>query len=288
MKVLILGAAGMLGHAVIRVLNANHTLQVVGTMRSGASKRHFPPEQGIAILDGVDVENQDSLIQVFASVQPNVVINCIGLVKQLAGSDDPLVTLPINAMLPHRLAKLCSINSARLIHVSTDCVFTGSRGNYFESDVSDATDLYGKSKFIGEISYANAITLRTSIIGHELNTAHSLIEWFLKQEGSVRGYRRAIFSGLPTVELARVIGDYVIPNLDLSGLYHVSAAPISKFDLLHLVSSQYGKNIEIQPDDEVIVDRSLNSDRFRFDARYTPPSWPELIKTMYESYLGLS
>ena len=147
-------------------------------------------------------------------------------------------------MLPHRLHGFCSAAGARLIHISTDCVFSGAHGGYFENDPSDATDLYGKSKYLGEVSGANTVTLRTSIIGHELNTSHSLIEWFLRQQGEISGYTKAIFSGLPTIELARVIRDFVLPNPSLSGLYHVAAAPISKYDLLNLVAQVYGKSIE--------------------------------------------
>jgi dTDP-4-dehydrorhamnose reductase len=167
-----------------------------------------------------------------------------------------------------------------LIHVSTDCVFSGSRGNYRESDTSDATDLYGKSKFIGEVSYPHTITLRTSIIGHELTGNHSLIGWFLAQSGPVKGYTKAIFSGLPTVELARVVRDHVLPNRDLSGLYHVAAEPIDKFDLLNIVAKAYGKDIAIEPDDRVSIDRSLNAERFRAATGYVAPAWPDLIARM--------
>lgn len=281
MKVLVLGASGMLGNAVMRVLSENKGWQVFGTVRSGTASRHFPPDIAASLVAGVDVEDQDALVRVFASVRPDVVINCIGLIKQLADGDDPLLALPINAMLPHRLARLCELAGSRLVHVSTDCVFSGSRGAYVEEDVSDALDLYGKSKFLGEVHDAHAITLRTSIIGHELQSAHGLVEWFLSQQGRCKGYRRAVFSGLPTVVLAKIIRDVVIPRPELSGLYHVAAAPISKFDLLTLVARQYNKNIEIVPDDAVVIDRSLRADRFQQASGYVADGWPELIKQMH-------
>ena len=281
MKVLVLGASGMLGNAVMRVLSENKGWQVFGTVRSGTASRHFPPDIAASLVAGVDVEDQDTLVRVFASVRPDVVINCIGLIKQLADGDDPLLALPINAMLPHRLARLCELAGSRLVHVSTDCVFSGSRGAYVEEDVSDALDLYGKSKFLGEVHDAHAITLRTSIIGHELQSAHGLVEWFLSQQGRCKGYRRAVFSGLPTVVLAKIIRDVVIPRPELSGLYHVAAAPISKFDLLTLVARQYNKNIEIVPDDTVVIDRSLRADRFQQASGYVADGWPELIKQMH-------
>lgn len=281
MKVLVLGASGMLGNAVMRVLSENKGWQVFGTVRSGTASRYFPPDIAASLVAGVDVEDQDALVRVFASVRPDVVINCIGLIKQLADGDDPLLALPINAMLPHRLARLCELAGSRLVHVSTDCVFSGSRGAYIEEDVSDALDLYGKSKFLGEVHDAHAITLRTSIIGHELQSTHGLVEWFLSQQGRCKGYRRAVFSGLPTVVLAKIIRDVVIPRPELSGLYHVAAAPISKFDLLTLVARQYNKNIEIVPDDTVVIDRSLRADRFQQASGYVADGWPELIKQMH-------
>lgn len=288
MRVLVLGASGMLGNAMFRVLSQGTGLEVFGTARSGSVRRFFAPEAGQRIIAGVDVENQDSLARVFAEVKPQVVVNCIGLIKQLADADDPLQALPINAMLPHRMARLCELGGARLVHVSTDCVFTGTKGNYRESDLSDATDLYGKSKFLGEVAYPRTITLRTSIIGHELASAHGLVGWFLAQEGRVKGYTRAIFSGLPTVELARVVRDVVLPRADLSGLYHVASSPIAKYDLLKLVAQVYGKAIEIVPDDAVLIDRSLNADRFKEASGYVAPPWPELVKSMFEFQQGES
>lgn len=282
MKILILGASGMLGNAMMRVMAEAGEHDVWGTARGGAVKRHYSARLGERILAGVDVENADVLARVFAEVRPEVVINCIGLVKQLTEADDPLMALPINAILPHRLARLCDLIGARLVHVSTDCVFNGTKGGYRESDPSDAEDLYGKSKFLGEVAYPHTITLRTSIIGHELASAHGLVGWFLAQEGSVKGYRRAIFSGLPTVELSRIVRDLVLPQPALSGLYHVAAAPIAKFDLLELIASAYGKKIMIEPDDLVMIDRSLNADRFREATGYVAPAWPDLIEQMYK------
>lgn len=281
MKVLVLGVTGMLGSTVFRQLCADQRYQVWGTLRSAGGLRYFPAEVHSHLLSNVDVLDQDGLVAVLARVRPNVVINCVGLIKQLADAKDPLSALPINAMLPHRLAKLCALTGARLIHISTDCVFSGRKGLYTEEDISDAEDLYGKSKFIGELhELPHAITLRTSIIGHELGSKLSLIDWFLAQSGSVKGYTKAIFSGLPTVELARVIKDYVIPAQKLHGLYHVSVEPIDKLSLLKLVAEVYGKKIEIVPDEQVCIDRSLDSLRFRLAAGYAPPTWPELVRQM--------
>ncbi|MFC5520582.1 dTDP-4-dehydrorhamnose reductase family protein [Polaromonas jejuensis] len=281
-RVLVLGVSGMLGNAVLRVFAQDESYSVVGSARSASVLRLLPPELREHVICGVDVENTDSLMRLFALARPNVVINCIGLIKQLAEADDPLAAIPINALLPHRLARLCDVAGARLIHMSTDCVFAGTRGMYREQDVSDAKDLYGRSKYLGEVDYPHAVTLRTSIIGHELSSSHGLIGWFLAQQGVVKGYTRAIFSGLPTVELARVMRDFVIPNPGLRGLYHVSAEPINKFELLKLVAQAYGKSIDITPDDKLEIDRSLDSSRFREITGYQPVTWPELVRRMHD------
>lgn len=277
---LVLGATGMLGNAVLRYFAQREGFDARGSARSIGGARALPAEVRDRVVCGVDVENPDSLARLFAEVRPQTVVNCIGLVKQLAEADDPLQAIPINALLPHRLARLCGLVGARLVHVSTDCVFDGRRGLYKEDDPADAQDLYGRSKHLGEVDYPNAVTLRTSIIGHELGSAHGLVGWFLSQTGPVRGFTRAVFSGLPTVELARVICEHVLPHPELRGLYHVSAAPINKFDLLRLVAQAYGKDTPITPDDKLVIDRSLDSSRFRAATGYAPPDWPALVKTM--------
>jgi dTDP-4-dehydrorhamnose reductase len=279
-RILILGATGMLGNAVLRLFAQSPGYHVFGSVRSSGALRLLPSELHPRVIAGVDVENIDSLTRLFAVVQPDVIINCVGLVKQLAEADDPLAAIPINSLLPHRLARLCEVAGARLVHIGTDCVFSGAKGMYTEADAADAKDLYGRSKYLGEVDYPHAVTLRTSIIGHELDGARSLVGWFLAQTGSVNGYKRVIFSGLPTVEIARVVRDIVIPRPELHGLYHVSAEPINKFDLLTLFAQAYDKTIDIIADYELVLDRSLDSTRFRQATGFAPKSWPELINSM--------
>ncbi|MEK9775740.1 MAG: SDR family oxidoreductase [Quisquiliibacterium sp.] len=280
MRILVLGASGMLGNAMFRMMVQGGHHEVFGSVRRASVKRFFASEMADNIITGVDVENIDALARLFSQVRPEVVINCIGLVKQLAGAVDPLSALPINALLPHRLARLCGLVDARLVHISTDCVFSGRKGDYLETDEADAQDLYGRSKLIGEVDYSHAVTLRTSIIGHELYSAHSLIGWFLAQQGNVKGFTQAIFSGLPACEFARVICDKVLPRTDLHGLYHVAAQPISKYDLLAIVNREYGKGLKIEPDCSLKIDRSLNASRFREATGYVAPAWPDLIAQM--------
>ena len=182
MRVLVLGVTGMLGNAVYRSLHENASFECWGTLRSSHSLAYFPLEARQQLISNLDVLNQDDLLAVFERVKPDVVINCIGVIKQNAAAKDPLVVLPINSLFPHRLYKICSLTSTRLIHISTDCVFSGEKGSYVESDLSDAQDLYGKSKYLGELTdLPHAVTLRTSIIGHELNSTYALADWFLAQ-----------------------------------------------------------------------------------------------------------
>lgn len=284
MNILVLGVTGTLGYTLWHTFKEDPSYTVWGTLRHVSGLRYMPSHEHTQLLSNIDVLDQDKLIQVFEQTKPDVVINCIGIIKQREEAKDPLAVLPINSLLPHRLAQLCALTHSRLIHISTDCVFSGHKGNYIETDPSDAEDLYGQSKFIGEVSLSpHAVTLRTSIIGHELNSCYSLVDWFLSQKGQVKGYKKAIFSGLPTIEHARIIKDFVIPNKNLSGLYHVAAKPINKYDLLKLIAEIYGKQIHIEPDEQLIIDRSLNAHCFQEQTGYIPPDWPSLIEKMHRS-----
>lgn len=283
-RVLVLGATGMLGSTLFRDFSADGSLETFGTMRKIGDARHFSPDLRDSLVPDIQLEDEFGPLAAFEAARPDIVINCVGIIKQLPQARDHLSSLAINSSLPHRLAKYCSLVGARLVHFSTDCVFSGKAGNYKESDFADSNDLYGRTKFLGEVDYENALTLRTSIIGHELNSAKSLVNWFLTQSGDVKGFRRAIFSGLPTIEVARVVRDLVIPNPGMRGLYHLSVDPINKNELLRLVAESYEKEIRIIPDDEVVIDRSLNSDRFREATGFTPKPWPDLIRAMHDDW----
>lgn len=280
MRILVLGASGMLGSAAFRGFAAAPGIAAFATARSDGIRRHFAPSMQANLITGVDVLDTDALLRVLAQVRPDVVVNCVGVIKQLGAAKDPLIAVPLNTLLPHRLARAAALVGARLVHVSTDCVFSGTIGNYTESMLPDADDLYGRSKLLGEVDYPNAITLRTSIIGREIGTRNGLVEWFLGAENAVRGFTRAIFSGLPTNELVHVIIHHVLPHPELSGVWHVGAAPISKHDVLLLLREAYGRTIQILPDPEPVLDRSLDSSRFRAATGYTPPSWMTLIQAM--------
>ena len=282
--ILIVGASGMLGNAMFRCLSAYPEFRVFGTIRSTTNKFFFADALWPSLISGIEAENLDTMAGLLAEMRPTVVVNCVGVVKQLASSNDPLVAIPINSLLPHRLARLSQLCGSRFVHFSTDCVFDGIKGGYHETDIPNATDLYGRSKLLGEVLSPGAVTLRTSIIGKELNSCHGLIGWFLSQSGPIRGYSRAIFSGLPTIELARVVGEYVIKRPELSGIFNVASRPISKFDLLKLVGEIYGKSIEIVSDDSLVIDRSLDASRFNSMTGYEPPAWERLVRDMLDDF----
>ena len=280
MNVLVLGASGMIGRTMFRVLSQESGWDVSGSIRS---KEYEGTPLGKVFTD-IDLINSDHLVKLFSKAKPDIVVNCAGLTKHVPEGNDPISALNMNALLPHRLAAQCSVAGARLIHISTDCVFSGRSGSYQENDETDALDVYGKTKALGEVTSENAITLRTSTIGHEHGTKFGLLEWFLAQQ-ECKGYQHAIFSGLPTVELARVVRDIVIPNSSLTGLYNVGAKPIDKFSLLNLIAKVYKKNTKIEIEDEFRIDRSLDVEKFSNATGYRATAWPELIESMYQDYL---
>ena len=279
MRILLLGGTGMLGHRLWINLQREH--QVWVTVRGEGNPfpdvPQFPADRIIRRVDGL---TSDDVIGALGTVRPELVINCIGLIKQMEHAGDPLQAITMNALLPHRMAAICRAVGARLIHISTDCVFSGRKGHYTESDASDAEDVYGRTKFLGEVQGPHAVTLRTSIIGQELKNRLGLIEWFLAQTGTIQGYQRALYSGFTTDELSRIILERVIPAPGLEGVYHVSSEPISKYDLLLLAKEAYGRGVEIVPEDGFRCDRTLDSTRFRKATGYVAPSWAEMIREL--------
>lgn len=280
MKVLILGGSGMLGHKLCQSFASRFDTQM-SFRQSPAAYARFGIFDAAHMLGGVSADEFNTVAKAFAIVRPEVVVNCIGIVKQDASAKDSVSSITVNALFPHQLARLCAESRSRLIHVSTDCVFSGRRGNYDEHDTPDAEDLYGRSKLLGEVVGADCLTIRTSMIGRQLTGEQGLVEWFLSQAGGrVRGFQRAVFSGFTTEALAQILGSIIADHRDLKGLYHVAADPITKFDLLSLINEAYGLRVEIEPDETFVGDRSLNGSRFRAVTNLTPPAWPEMIAAM--------
>jgi dTDP-4-dehydrorhamnose reductase len=280
-KILILGATGMLGHKLMQILSGKHT--VTGTLRGEVSTlSENPVFTGLHLTGNTRADDLGTIEEVISHVAPDVVINCIGIVKQLPAAQDPLASIAINALFPHQMAKICRIRNIRLIHVSTDCVFSGNRGFYTEEDPSDAEDLYGKTKFLGEVGHPGCLTIRTSIIGRELESSHGLVEWFLSQQGkTVPGYKKAVFSGVTTNALAGILDEIISAYPDLDGLVQVASRPISKYDLLVLIKKIYGLKTGIRPDEAVVNNRSLNPAKFESETKIKIPSWEYMIEEMY-------
>jgi dTDP-4-dehydrorhamnose reductase len=282
MKVLILGGSGMLGHKLWQRLAGHCDVHV--TLRRPAR-----PYEQLGIFDSarthgnVSAQDLHSVMSAFVEVRPDVVVNCIGIVKQDPAAKDPHASISINALFPHRLATLCGASGVRLIHLSTDCVFSGLKGYYREADTPDPHDLYGRTKLLGEVDNENCLTIRTSMIGRELSGAHGLVEWFLTQKNRrVSGFKRAVFSGFTTNALSDIIAEVIFTHTELSGIWHVAAEPISKFDLLTLLKQSYGLDTEIEADETFACDRSLDGSRFQTATGHVPPSWPEMVKRMHQ------
>lgn len=281
MKIIVLGATGMLGHKLIQILSKN--FEVLGTVRKATQ---FPFKKYLncdfSLIENINVENINTVESLISDINPDVIVNCIGIVKQHPAALDPLQSITINSLFPHQLAKICHSNTSRLIHISTDCVFSGQKGNYSEMDNSDAEDLYGRTKFLGEVDYPGCLTIRTSMIGREIQSSHGLIEWFLSQENNmVYGYKNAIFSGLTTITLSEIISKIVSSHPNLSGIQQVASIPISKYDLLNLVKKKFETKHKIEPDISIINDRSLNPERFFKETNIEIPSWEYMIDQMY-------
>jgi len=282
-RVLVLGATGMLGHTVFRYLAEHMPGQVLGIVRSEADFALFLPELRQYLRVEKNCTHEPAISAFLRSYKPIDVINCIGVVKQSSSVNQLRDVIPINTTLPHILAHHCGAVGARLIHFSTDCVFSGTKGWYSEEDVPDVDDIYGLSKLYGEPQNEQCLTLRTSIIGPELKTKQGLLEWFLAQSGSVQGYQKAIFNGLPTVEVARVLLEHVLPTRH-TGLFHIGVDPINKFELLGLIARHYGNATEIKPSDTLEVNKSLSYQKFAEVFSYVPRKWPCLIETMKDFF----
>jgi dTDP-4-dehydrorhamnose reductase len=281
MRVIVLGAAGMLGHKLLQRLRTDH--EIAGTIRETAPDAGLRRAlSGMKLYPGVQANDLSAFERAIDDWGAQVVLNCIGIIKQTKAASDPLMSIAINSLLPHQLAQITGARGARLIHFSTDCVFSGQRGNYVEDDVPDPVDLYGRSKLLGEVVAPNALTLRTSIVGRELRGHLGLIDWFLSQRGRrINGYVRALYSGLTTIATAELIARLIRDHPELQGLWQVSADPISKFDLLQIVKRVYGLDIDIAPDESFACDRRLDSTRFRKYTGWSPPSWEDMIVSMH-------
>jgi len=278
MSILILGGDGMLGHECLLGLRDRHDVKV--TLRKQASevsdKQLFNSDR---CYFGVDARDFSTIEAVINNFKPEAIINAIGVVKQRSAAKEVIPSLEINSLLPHRLSLFTADKNIRLIHMSTDCVFSGEKdgGDYQESDFADARDVYGRSKFLGELHEPHTVTIRSSIIGLELANRKSLVEWYLAQSGKIRGFTRALYTGLTTMEMCRLIEKTLMQYKKISGVYQVASTPINKFDLLTLLNEKLERDVEIEPDDSFCCFRNLNGTRFTLDTGYETPSWDQML-----------
>jgi dTDP-4-dehydrorhamnose reductase len=287
-KILVLGAQGMLGHKIICQLAFFPNFDIYGTVTGQEEvRKSLPFDLGKNLIINFNAEDQELLERIFVDINPHIVINCIAKTKSLQISQNILSAININTRLPHLLARYCEQINARLIHISTDSLFEDQPGNYSEEAKVFASDSYSMTKFLGEVNYPGSITIRTSIIGHELKGKSGLVEWFLSQRNKVKGYTNVIYTGLPTIELANIIINFIIPNRSLQGIYHVGAEALSKYELLKLIGYYYKKDIQIEMDDHPRVNRSLSSIKFQKETGYSVPSWQNLISKMHQDYIIL-
>ena len=276
-KVLVLGGGGMLGHKVFQTLLDDFpTIRCTFHDSAPPDPTMFPPARIIENIDAMDLAGLRARLR---ECRPDVVVNCVGVIKQRDAATMAIPSITLNSLLPHELAAWLREWDGRLIHFSTDCVFSGRKGNYVEADLSDAEDLYGRTKFLGETpNTKNALTIRTSIIGRELSHFQSLLEWLLSQNHkSIKGFRHGLWSGVTTNWLARTIGILIAEHRNLSGLFQVTSSTVSKYDLLTMLRDAYRLDITIEPDDAFFCDRSMVGAKFERATAIVCPPWPALI-----------
>ena len=287
MRIIVLGSTGLIGNTITKFFLNQSKYETFGILRDLEKISFFDNRYHKNFIHIDNILDFEKFEKILIKLKPKLIINCLGITNKFLKNNFKSVeeSIKINALFPHRLHEICSKIDARLIHLSTDCVFSGRKGSYKEDDIPDPLDIYGRSKLLGELNYSNSLTIRKSVIGHEFLSSNGLLEWFLNKKESVEGYKNAIFSGLTVLELAKIIDKYIIPNKRLSGIIHVAGNPISKYELLYLISNEYQKKINIIPNESFKIDRTLNSNLFNNITGYKIKDWKELISSMHEFYL---
>lgn len=281
-RVLVVGANGLLGHSVVRELSP--ALDVWALTRQPATSSHLLA-RWLRIdrwIGGIDVRQDEELSQVLTRCRPQIVINCAGVIKQRLSS--PREMWRLNAEVPHRLAHLTHQVGARLIHVSTDCVFDGARGSNRECDHPNATDLYGMSKAAGEPKGEHVLTIRSSHVGFEVTPGPSLLSWVMSRRGNaVDGYVNAKYSGVSTPTFARALRMLVEMSHPLSGVFHLASGPITKSSLLEMLNSTMRLNLSIIPVAEPKIDRTLDARAFEARTGFRVPTWDDMVSEIAET-----
>jgi len=285
MKIIILGGTGLLGHTFWEYFSLKYPDTYATVRLSRSNYENYKIYKNDKVIDNVDISDIENLEKILNKIRPDIILNCTGVTKRRENIDNyQYLSILLNALLPHRLSQWAGANNSKVINFSTDCVFDGKTGNYLEDSPTTATDIYGKTKSLGEIRDDNTLTLRSSFIGFELYHKTELLEWFLSQKVTVKGFKNAIYSGLTTLELGRVVENILISHSKMTGLYNISSEPINKYDLLVLIKKKFKLTMEIIPDRTFYCDRSLNSIKFRKEFNYNPPSWESMIDELAEEY----
>jgi dTDP-4-dehydrorhamnose reductase len=281
MKVIILGVSGLIGHKLLQKLSTD--FEVYGTLHREKSKyKNLALFSGQKIIENIDINEFDVLKGVLCAVNPDVILNCVGITKRKMDVNKPLDAIMVNSAFPHRLAKWSRYHKKRVIHFSTDCVFNGKIGNYNETSEASADDTYGKTKYLGEINYDHTLTIRSSFIGQELFDKTELFEWFLSQNGKqIKGFKNTLYSGVSTTYMAIVVKDIILNHPNLSGLYQLAPEkPISKFDLLTLAKKVFNVDVDIIADTDHIHHPTLDASKLRKAINLKVPSWEEMMARM--------
>lgn len=289
MRVLILGVSGLIGHKLFQELTSS--FEVFGTLHK--IKQQYGDIQlfsGDNVIGGVDVKKFEILTGVFAAINPDVILNCVGITKRKININYPLEVLMVNSVFPHQLANWAKENQKRVIHFSTDCVFDGKIGNYTESSLTTAEDIYGRTKALGEITYNHTLTIRSSFIGQELFDRTELLDWFLSQDGKViKGFKNTFYSGVSTIFMAKVIKEIILNFPDLFGLYQLAPGnPISKFELLSIAKESFNINVDIIADELHVHHPTLDSSKLKTEIDLTVPSWKEMMDELASEKLFYS
>lgn len=282
MKIIILGANGLIGYNILTTFLENPNFEVLAFVRDKKKFNSFRPDLLKKLIFDFSIYNLPDLEKTLLNLNPDVVVNCIGITKHRISEFSTEDIIYTNALFPHYLLNICEKQNIRCIQISTDCVFLGNKGKYSEDDVPDALDLYGKTKSLGELLTGNSLTLRISTIGFELDTKYGLLEWFLSQKGECYGYSKAYFTGLPCKFFAKILADLLINHKQLKGLYHIASEPIDKFSLLELIKDTFKINVNIKKNDTFLLDRSLDARKFNSALSFDSPKWCDLVKTLKE------
>ena len=278
MKVLILGSDGMIGHKIAQSLNDE--CELILSSRKSISLDTIGVKRGKILFHDLITDNLDSMLK---KIFPDLIINCAGITTRRGVKDNIQNTRLLNSDIPHKLDSWANLNSKKLIHFSTDCVFSGSRGNYLDNDISDANDTYGKTKAAGEVNSFNTLTIRCSMIGRELYNFTELFEWLVKNKNkNIDGYSKVFYSGITTVRMGKIISKIIKEDINLTGIYNISSIPISKFDLLHKLSNAFGLNVDITENKNIKSNKVLNSKKFTEITGIKTPDWDDLISEFVE------